>query len=193
MEFQQQQQQVFRRRRPPALSARARRCCAFPGGQRREGGRRRSLPPKGRGLRPRRVPRHGRQRLQRPPRTGGPCPGKKPRAQRDRWQLPSELKPLGELRSGRRRGSRGEAEKNLVAITKAIGHSEISDSSASADGSARSRAVCAGSRAAVGKHRMRQPSLGGSAGHPRATRKDRGSYQSSCNLPSSFAVKTKAK
>lgn len=121
-----------------------------------------------------------------------PAQIKEPRAQWDRWQLPSELKPLGELRSSRILGRRREAEKDLGAITGALGHSEVSDSRASADRSARSRDVCAGSRAepytgCIG------PRLGGPAGHPGETTKGRGSYQPSCNLPSSFAVKTKAK
>lgn len=99
---------------------------------------------------------------------------KEPRAQWDRWQLPSELKPLGELRSSRILGRRGEAEKDLGAITGALGHSEVSDSRASADRSARSRDVCAGSRAepytgCIG------PRLGGPAGHPGETTKGRGS------------------
>lgn len=133
MKLQQQQQQVTRPRRAPALAARARRC-AFPGGQPREAATGPSTPAD-RGLRPQIVPQHGWERAQRPPCAGGPRPDKKAKGTMGQM-ADSELKPLRELRSNRRRGSRGEAEKNLGAITRALGHSEISDSRASAGRSA---------------------------------------------------------
>lgn len=66
-----------------------------------------------------------------------------------RGQLAASFRINGPGETQTKLGSRGEAEKDSGATTGALGHSDVSDGRAAADGSAWSRAVCAGSCAAA--------------------------------------------
>lgn len=99
-----------------------------------EGGCCRSLRPGDRGLGPGSCLRTAGNVCSAPTCTDGPWPGKKTKGTMRQIAASFRIKATG---GGQVKplplGSRGEAEKNLGATTRALGHSDISDSRASAD------------------------------------------------------------